>query len=105
MAGKDRTVFGKMEIRRRTVNPRKAANIREYAKAVNEWDADIDKLWSYAGADSLPHAHVTASAVASSSVWSPRMDVPPRMDVRMNARMDARMNARVAARMAAAHLA
>ena len=57
LAGKDGTVFGQMEIRRRIVNPKKAANIRECAKVVNEWDSDVDKLRSYAGADALPHAH------------------------------------------------
>ena len=54
LAGKDKTIFGQMEIRRRIVNPRQASSMADYSKAVTEWDADIDKLKAYAGPDALP---------------------------------------------------
>ena len=49
LTGKDRSVLGQMEIRKMIVDPRKATNINDYAKAVAEWDANVAKLKGYGG--------------------------------------------------------
>ena len=47
--GKDRSMLGQMDIRRHIVDPRKAVNLNDYAKAVAEWDANVAKLKGYGG--------------------------------------------------------
>ena len=47
--------MGIMQIRSQVMGPRKASGFRDYAKAVAEWDANVDLLKSYAGGeDALP---------------------------------------------------
>ena len=53
LAGKDRTMLGQVEIRKKIVEPRRARNMEDYAEAVREWDDNIRKLEAYGG--ELPH--------------------------------------------------